>query len=99
MSPVLEELAGELKRLREAKHLSQRELAARVGMRQSHISKIETGQVNLGTVALFQIARALEHDVMLIPREEILSIKALLNSKRTPSSELGTPAYHPDEDD
>ena len=47
-------------RLRHARKLSQMELAARVGVRQSFISKLESGeQRNPGAIALKGLAQAL----------------------------------------
>lgn len=98
MNPSLKEIADLLKRLREQKHLSQRELADRVNMTQSHISNIESGAVNLGAISLFEITRALEHEIMLIPREEIQTVKAILAAKNRPESEWSSPAYTPDDE-
>ena len=98
MSAVLKELGETLKSLREKKQLSQRDLAARIDMTQSHLSNIENGQVNFSAKSLFQITRALEHELMFIPRQEIPTIKAILAAKEKPEHERPSPAYTPDEE-
>ena len=98
MDANLKEIAEWLRHLREEKHLSQRELADRVNMTQSHISNIERGAVNLGVISLLEITRALEHEIMFIPREEIQTVKAVLAAKNRPEAEWSSPAYTPDDE-
>jgi transcriptional regulator with XRE-family HTH domain len=62
---------------REAKGLSQRALAERVGIPQGHISRIENANVDLQASSLIQIARALDLELMLIPRNALPAIEAL----------------------
>ena len=47
MTYAIEEIAEALRAARESKGLSQRELSARSGVPQGHISKIENGAVDL----------------------------------------------------
>jgi transcriptional regulator with XRE-family HTH domain len=53
-------LGANIKRLREAKHLSLRDLSYACNIDNSKISKIEKGQVNITFTTLLQIANALE---------------------------------------
>lgn len=63
---------------REAKGLSQRTLAERVGMPQSHISKIERGGVDIQLSSLTELARALELELKLIPRKAIPAVDSII---------------------
>lgn len=59
-APRAAELIGErLRTLREKKNVTQVELAERSGVRQSHISAIETGAMLPNIVTLIRIAAAL----------------------------------------
>lgn len=74
---VIKGLAEGLKQARESKGLSQRELGARIAVPQSHISKIESGTVDLKASSLIEFARALELEVMLVPRSLVPAVEAL----------------------
>jgi transcriptional regulator with XRE-family HTH domain len=56
-------LLASLKKAREAAGISQRSLAALVGMPQSHISKIEAGKTDIRLSTLIELADALGLDV------------------------------------
>lgn len=54
------ELGIHIKKYREQKNWSQDDLASKIGTDQKRISKIETGNVNIGWDTFYQIAQALE---------------------------------------
>lgn len=72
-----EELAAVLKAARERKGLSQRALSARAGVPQPHISKIESGAVNLTVASLTAIANALDLELALVPREAVPAVQSI----------------------
>lgn len=78
---------------------SQLELGRRVGLPQVHISKIESGKVTPRFDTLLEIARVLDHDLILVPREELAVVRGLIAqpSDAAEPSEEG-PLYTPDED-
>ena len=80
MTYEVEELAAALKRAREAKGLSQRDLSARAGVPQSHISKIETSGVDLRISSLASIAHALDLEITLVPRKAVPAVKSISRS-------------------
>jgi transcriptional regulator with XRE-family HTH domain len=86
----LEPIATVIKVARENKGFSQRALGERVGIPQSHISKIESGAVDLQTSSLMQIARALDLELILIPRTALPAVQAL-NAVRPPEESLLAP--------
>ncbi|HEX5744087.1 MAG TPA: helix-turn-helix transcriptional regulator [Candidatus Saccharimonadales bacterium] len=55
----------QLSRARYRKGLSQSELAARTGIRQSDISRIENGKANPGLTVLLRIAKALDANLVV----------------------------------
>lgn len=92
-----------LKSLREArlrKGLSQRELSARAGVPQSHISKIESGAVDLRVSSLIALARVLDLEILAVPKKSVPSIKSIIRSAHGPDGEAKrvTPIYSLDED-
>ena len=85
---VIEGLAEGLKQARESKGLSQRELGARIAVPQSHISRIESGAVDLKASSLIEFARALDLEVMLVPRSLVPAVEAM---SRTPQERPDQP--------
>jgi transcriptional regulator with XRE-family HTH domain len=75
-----ESLTTALRSAREAKGFSQRALAGRAKIPQSHLSKIETGAVDLQLSTLIELARELDLEVMLIPRKLVPAVEALTRS-------------------
>lgn len=81
-----DEIAQRLKAAREAQGLSQRALAERSGLAQSHISQIESGSTEPGLSTLVDLARALDLEVMLIPRKRVAAVSSLASPQpRLPS--------------
>jgi predicted transcriptional regulator len=82
-----------LREARQRKGFSQRELSAKSGLPQSHISKIESGAVDLRVSSLvalarvFALARVLDLEIELIPKKAVLAVKSIVRS-----SNLGNPA-------
>ncbi len=74
----LEAFGGVLRQAREAKGWSQRELAARSGVTQANISKIETGQVDPQFSTLVELARFLDIEMILAPRQATTAIAAII---------------------
>jgi len=66
-----------LQATRARKGLSQRALAAKLGVRQSYVSRIETAAVDPKASTLTEIARALDLELVLIPRRLVPAVQAL----------------------
>ena len=66
------------KRRRLELRLTQAELARRLGMTQSYIAAVERGDRETRWRTVLEIARALELETMLIPRERIPAVNAVL---------------------
>jgi len=90
-----EYIAAALKAARKRKELTQRNLSKRTRVPQSHISKIEKGAVDLHMSSLVEIARSLELEVMLVPRQLVLVVEALQRAK---GNEEQIPLYRFQED-
>lgn len=80
-----EHIASALRAARESKGLSQRELSAKSGVPQGHISKIENGAVDLRTSSLVALARVLEQELLLIPRKVVPAVHSIVRSS-TPNT-------------
>lgn len=74
------------------KGLSQKELGAKTGLPQSHISKIENGEVDLQASSLIEISRTLELELMLVPRNLLPTFQAILR-KGSGKSKQQQPLY------
>lgn len=80
------EISRTLKAAREAKGLSQRALASKAGIPQSHISKIESAGVDLRISSLTQIARALGLELTLVPRKTLPAVRSIMRSSELDTS-------------
>lgn len=83
MSTGIEEIAASIREARIAKALTQNALGQRVGLPQSHISKIEKGAVDLKLSSLVEIARALELEIMLVPRKALPAVEGAMRAHGT----------------
>ncbi len=73
-------IATALKTAREAKGMSQRALSQKAGVPQGHISKIETGAVDLRLSSLIELARVLDLDLALVPRKSVPAVNSIVRS-------------------
>ena len=87
---AIEPIIRQLKEARSARKLSQRALSVRAGLPQGHISRIEAGEVDLKLSSLVGLARALDLEPMLVPRQRIGAVDAIIRS----SGRAGDPQEH-----
>jgi len=80
MSYAIEQIGTTLRDAREARGLSQRALSAKTGVPQSHISKIENGAVDLRVSSLIELARALDLELVLVPRKAMPAVQSIARS-------------------
>ena len=83
-------LTPQLKARRLELGLQQKDMKLRIGMNQQQYQRVEAGgNPRLETLEL--IAEGLEADLMLIPKDKIRAVKALLNEDRTRPVSLPNP--------
>jgi|SRR5690554_2386415 transcriptional regulator with XRE-family HTH domain len=101
MSYVTEQILENLRDARVRKGFSQRELSARSGVPQSHISKIESGSVDLRVSSLIALARVLDLELLVVPKKAVPAIQSIIRSSNGPhdEGEHVSPAYRLEEDD
>lgn len=95
MTDELNHIIYQLKNARYEKHITQGKLAEKLGIPQSHISKIESGNVDLRLSSLIEIARTLELELVLVPIKHLTLINAILQGHSILDD---LPAYIPDGD-
>ncbi len=100
MSYVLEYLAEALRAARQRKGLSQRELSQATGIPQAQISRIENAGVDARASTLINLSRALDLELMPVPRRYVPAVKSIIEfgeggSERTEQR----PAYALDGED
>jgi transcriptional regulator with XRE-family HTH domain len=78
MSYQSEELIREVQDQRVKAALSQRALSARSGLTQAHISQIETGRLEPGLSSFIEMARALDLEVVLVPKKLLPAVQGVL---------------------
>ncbi|MCU7373024.1 helix-turn-helix transcriptional regulator [Paucibacter sp. O1-1] len=75
------------------------------GVPQSHISKIESGGVDLRMSSLIALARVLDLELFVAPKKSVPAIKSIIRSSQGLSNngidegEAMSPAYQLEEDD
>jgi transcriptional regulator with XRE-family HTH domain len=73
-----EDLRRALKESREKRAWTQRDLASRIGLTQKHISGIESGKIVPRYDTLVELVRALDHDLLMIPRALVPVVQSLV---------------------
>ncbi|MBL8643561.1 MAG: helix-turn-helix transcriptional regulator [Rhodospirillaceae bacterium] len=81
---------------RKARGWSQAEVSRRVGLPQTHISGIETGRIVPRYDTLLELLRLLDHDLVVVPRPLVPSVKALVRGHGQPDEQ---PLYANGDDD
>jgi transcriptional regulator with XRE-family HTH domain len=70
--------------------ISQRALSARAGLTQGHISQIETGALEPGLSSFIDIARALDLEIVLVPKKLLPAVQGILRQKPAEDVSLET---------
>ena len=71
----------QIRRLRKAKKLSQQYVAKRIGITQSHLSKIEQGEIDPRLSTFNQLALILDLEPVLVPRIYNLAVKTMIKGE------------------
>jgi transcriptional regulator with XRE-family HTH domain len=83
------EMRQSLKRAREQRGWSQREMASRVGLTQTHISGIESGKIVPRYDTLLELVRMLDSDLLLVPRNLVPIVLSLIRDQAQPDQGEG----------
>lgn len=78
---------------RQAKGFTQAKLGKILGVAQGYVSQVENGKHDIKVSTLMDWARVLDLEVMLIPRQQVASVKFFLRASETGSEEHPPPAY------
>ncbi|ORE97077.1 helix-turn-helix transcriptional regulator [Aurantimonas sp. 22II-16-19i] len=89
-----ESLIAHAREVREASDMSQRALSERAGLTQSHISQIESGKMEPGLSSFIDMTRALDLELMLVPKKLVPAVRGLIKAQATPDMHIRT--GHPD---
>lgn len=84
MSYKSESLIAQAREVREASGVSQRVLSARAGLTQSHISQIESGRMEPGLSSFVDLTRALDLELVLLPKKLLPAVLGLIKAQATP---------------
>jgi transcriptional regulator with XRE-family HTH domain len=100
MRYITEQILESLREARVRKGFSQRELSRRSGVPQSHISKIESGGVDLRMSSLIALARVLELELFVAPKKFVPAIQSFIRSSQglSDQDEPMSPAYQLEEE-
>lgn len=86
-----------LRATREQKGLTQNDLAEKLGVRQRQISDLERAAMDPRFSTVQDVARALEMEIVLIPRHLVTTVEGLTSQRG--DREARTPMYALDDDD
>ncbi|MES9991949.1 MAG: helix-turn-helix transcriptional regulator [Candidatus Thiodiazotropha sp.] len=90
----MSEIIRQLRQARLDSKLKQSELGSKLGLPQSHISKIEKGGANPRLSTVVDMARLLDQELVLVPRAMLPAIRALLSAE-----DIEQPRWRLDEED
>lgn len=90
MSYKSETLIKAVREAREAAGVSQRALSARAGLTQSHISQIESGKMEPGLSSFIDMARALELEIVVVPKKMVPAVQGLVKAQTAPETRTAT---------
>jgi transcriptional regulator with XRE-family HTH domain len=82
-----EDMRRALKDAREKRGWTQRDLASRVGLTQTHISGIESGKIVPRYDTLLELVRILDHDLLMVPRALVPVVQSLIRDHLQPAEE------------
>lgn len=80
MNYAVAELLEQLRAARLAQGLSQRQLGERIGLPQSNVARLESGNTDPGLSKIIELARALDLDLQLIPRKALPTIQGAMRA-------------------
>ncbi len=98
MKPAIERISTALRRARNVQGLSQRRLAEQVGMTQAQISRIEQALSDPRLSTVVELARALNLELVLVPRQLLPAVRALERQKAG-DGDQALPLYRLEGDD
>ena len=90
----MSDIISSLKNARKSIHISQKDLGLKMNLPQSHISQIESGNVDPRLSSITELSRVLGLEIMLIPRNLVPTVDGLLNK----SSNHSMSPWQPDEE-
>ena len=79
-----EDMRLTLKEVREKRGWTQRDLASRLGLTQTHISGIESGKIVPRYDTLLELVRILDRDLLMVPRALVPVVQSLIRDHRQP---------------
>lgn len=85
MSYKSEYLTSQIRQAREGGAISQRDLSARSGLTQSHISQIERGTLEPGLSSFIDLARALDLELVVVPRKLLPAVNSIVGGAMAPA--------------
>jgi predicted transcriptional regulator len=89
MSPLIRQL----KETRIKQGLTQSELAAKVGLPQSSIARIESERIDTRLSTFEELIKTLGHEILIVPKEQVVAIQGLLSKPEQYAELSETPLY------
>jgi HTH-type transcriptional regulator/antitoxin HipB len=93
MKNSIQHIGPLLKKARLEKGMSQRELGLLIGLPQGHLSKIESGLIDLQLSSFIELARALDLEVTLVHRSLVHTVAILQNETVQEKKSTPRPMY------
>jgi len=87
-----------IKAARTKRGWGQRELGAKIGLTQPHVSAIESGEIVPRFDTLLELVRVLGMDLLLVPRTLVPAVQSLIRAQKEPDS-AEKPLYAADEEE
>lgn len=94
-----EDLRQQIKEARRKRGWSQRDLAARIGLPQPHVSGIESGEIVPRFDTLLDLVRVLDQDILLVPRALVPAVQSLIRAHNAPAGSDERSLYAAEDDE
>src|SRR5882724_9613222 len=91
-------LVGDLRRLRRLRRLTQEDVARRTGRAMPRINEVERGKTDPRLSTLLAIARALDAELVAVPREQLAAVRQLTEASAAaaPAGDVYDEVFVPD---
>src|SRR5579872_3669510 len=89
----------QIKKARQERGWGQREVAAKVGLPQPHISGIESGEIVPRFDTLLDLVRVLDLDILLVPRALVPAVQSLVRAHNAPAGSDERSLYAGEDDE
>lgn len=96
---AIQDYVKQMRKARLERGWSQKELAQKAGITQSHLSRIEGGEMDMRFSNVIELVRLLNLEVLFVPKHSVTSINSLIDEISEKTEVTSKPAFTLDEEE